>query len=74
MVCAASKPSDQPAHAQSDQSLWQSFEYFMTVKLLTENHLEFLSLKGGFTCQYATLLEIACHGLFVLALGHNLSV
>ena len=31
------------AHAQSDQSL----EYSMIVKLLTEHHLEFLSLKGG---------------------------
>ena len=33
--------------AQSDQSLCQSIEYSMTVKLLTEHHLEFLSLKGG---------------------------
>ena len=32
----------------------------MTVKLLTEQHLGFLSLKGG---QNATLLEITCHGL-----------
>ena len=29
----------------SDQSLCKSLEYFMTVKLLTEQHLEFLSLK-----------------------------
>ena len=40
----------------------------MSVKLLTEHHLEFLSLKGGdtgsseYTCQNATLLEITCHG------------
>ena len=41
----------------------------MIVKLLTEHHLEFLSLKGGcrgsvrvYTCQNATLLEIICHG------------
>ena len=39
----------------------------MTVKLLTKQHLEFLSLKGGCggssvdTCQNATLLEITCH-------------
>ena len=40
----------------------------MTVKLLTEHHLEFLSLKGGRTgssesniCQNTTLLEITCH-------------
>ena len=33
------------AYTQSDQSLCQSLEYSMTVKLLTEYHLEFLSLK-----------------------------
>ena len=33
------------AYAQSDQSLCKSLEYSMTVKLLTEQHLEFLSLK-----------------------------
>ena len=35
----------------------------MIVKLLTERHLEFLSLKGG--CRgssESTLLEISCHG------------
>ena len=31
------------------QSLCESLEYFMSVKLLTERHLEFLSLKGGCT-------------------------
>ena len=35
------------AYAQSDQSLFQSLEYSMIVKLLNEHHLEFLSLKGG---------------------------
>ena len=41
----------------------------MTLKLLTEHHLEFLSLKGGCTglsestlVKNATLLEITCHG------------
>ena len=34
-------------YAQSDQSLCKSLEYYMIVKLLTEHHLEFLSLKGG---------------------------
>ena len=33
--------------AQSDQSLCLSLEYSMIVKLLTEHHLEYLSLKGG---------------------------
>ena len=45
VVCATSKASDQPA--QSDQSLCQLLEYSMTVKHLTEHHLEFLSLKGA---------------------------
>ena len=31
--------------AQSDQSLCLSLEYSMSVKQLTERHLEFLSLK-----------------------------
>ena len=35
------------AYAQSDQSLCLSLEYYMIVKLLTEHHLEFLSLTGG---------------------------
>ena len=37
------------AYAQSDQSLCKSLGYSMIVKLLTENRLEFLSLKGGCT-------------------------
>ena len=39
MVCAT----------QSDQSHCQSLEYSMSVKLLTEQNLEFISLKGGCT-------------------------
>ena len=35
------------AYAQSDQSLCLSLEYSVIVKLLTEHHLEFLTLKGG---------------------------
>ena len=42
VLCATSKASDQP-----DQSLYLPLEYSMTVKLLTEHHLEFQSLKGG---------------------------
>ena len=38
------------AYAQSDQSLCLLLECSMTVKLLTEHHLEFLSLKGDCTC------------------------
>ena len=33
------------AYAQSDQSLCWSLKYFMSVKLLIEHHLEFLSLS-----------------------------
>ena len=35
------------AYAQSDQSLCLLLEYTMIVKLLTEHHLEYLTLKGG---------------------------
>ena len=45
----------------------------MIVKLLTEHHLEFISLKGGctgsseftLTCQNTTLLEITCHSSLI---------
>ena len=37
------------AYAQSDQSLCLSLEYPMSVKLLTEHHLEFRCLNGGCT-------------------------
>ena len=52
------------------QGLYKSLECSRNVKLHTEQHLEFLSLKGGlyklvwvYTCQNATLLEITCRGL-----------
>ena len=35
------------AYAQSDQSLCQSLEDHMSVKLQAVHHLEFLSLQGG---------------------------
>ena len=53
----------------------------MTVNLQTEHQLEFLSLKGGCTgssestlksCQNATLLEISCHGSFLLIPVRNI--
>ena len=40
VVCATSKVSDQSAH---------TLEYSMSVKLLTQHHLEVLSLTGGCT-------------------------
>ena len=42
MVYANCKGSD----VRPDQSLCYLLEYYMTVKLQTEQHLEFLSLKG----------------------------
>ena len=60
LVCATSKGLDQPAHyVQSDQSLSKLLEYSMTVKLLTEHYLEFLSLTGGCTGSYEpTLVKV----------------
>ena len=48
-VCNQQSLRSACAYVQSDQSLCLSLEYSMTVKLLTEHHLEFLSLKGVFT-------------------------
>ena len=62
VVCATSK-----AYAQSDQSLCLSLEYSMTPRLLTEQHLEFLSLKGG--CKARMRLHMSkCH-----IVGNNMS-
>ena len=46
VVCATSKASDQPGHTRR---LIRAFagRLNMTVKLLSEQYLEFLSLKGG---------------------------
>ena len=51
--CATSKGSDQPAHTRS---LIRAFAS-MTVKLLTEHHLEFLSLKGGCTYSFRNTIR-----------------
>ena len=43
-VCATSKASDQPAHMRSlIRAFGSRLNYSMTLKLLTEHHLEFLS-------------------------------
>ena len=47
VVCATSKASDQPAHTRSLIRAFASRLSYMIVKLLTEHHLEFLSLKEG---------------------------
>ena len=50
VVCATSKGSDQPAHIRSlIRAFCLSLEYSMTVKLLTEHHLDFLSSNGDCT-------------------------
>ena len=43
VVCATGKASDQPVHTRSLIKAFAS----MIVKLLTEHHLEFLSLKAA---------------------------
>ena len=46
-------------YVQSDQSLCYSLENSISVKLLTEHQLEFLSLKGGYTgSSEATLVKM----------------
>ena len=50
-------------YAQSYQSLCQLLKYYMTVQLLTEHHLEFLSLKGGYTGSYESTLVKTPHYL-----------
>ena len=68
------------AYAQSDQNLCLSLEHSMTVKLLTEHHLEFLSLKRRLhrlvwvcTCQNATLFKITCRGSYVFYIMNFIS-
>ena len=60
MVYVTSKGSDQPAHTHSHQSLCKSLECSMTINLQTEQHLEFLSLKGGCTGSSEAALD-KCH-------------
>ena len=60
MVCATSKGSDQLAYAQTDQSLCVSLNYYMSVKLLIELNLVFLSLTGGCTgLSESTIVKMA---------------
>ena len=57
------------AYAQSDQSLCLSLEYSMTLMLLIEHHLEFLSLKVGFTGSYEPTLVKMPHNSFIRPQG-----
>ena len=46
VVCGTSKGSDKPAHTRSlIRALASRLDYSMIFNLLTEHHLEFLSLK-----------------------------
>ena len=62
VICASSKDSDQPAHMHSLIRAFASrlnilYIYNnMSVKLLTEHCLEFLSLKGGCTGSFESTL------------------
>ena len=49
VVCATSKDSDQPAHMRSLIRALASRLNIMSLELLTEHRLEFLSLNGGCT-------------------------
>ena len=42
--------------AQADQSLCSSLEYLVSVRLLTDHRLEFLSIKVGCTCSSESTL------------------
>ena len=48
-MCVQQRLRPACAYAQTDQRLCWSLEYSRSVKLVTEHHLEFLSLKGGCT-------------------------
>ena len=62
MVCATSKGSDQPAHTRSLIRVFAGrLNIFMSLKLLTEHHLEFLSLKEGCTCLSESTLDKMPH-------------
>ena len=49
VVCATSKASDQPAHTHSLIRAFANRLNILCVQLLTEHHMEFLSLKGDCT-------------------------
>ena len=55
------RPAKAQTYAQSYQSLCKSLEYSMTLRPLTEHHLEILSLKGGCTGSSESTLCKAPH-------------
>ena len=81
VVCATSKCSEQPAHMHDWSEPLLVARLFMLVKLLTEHHLEFLSLKGGCTgtseytfvkMSHCWKSQVTTHVLFSVALEISL--
>ena len=60
MVCATIKVSDQLAHMRSLIRAFLSLKNSLTFKLLTEHHLEFLSLKGAAQARLSLRMS-KCH-------------
>ena len=60
-MCYQQRLSPVCEYAQTDQSLCLSLEYSISVKLLTEHHLEFLTLKGGCTGSSDSTLDKIPH-------------
>ena len=55
-MCVQQRLRSAFAYAHFDQSLCWSLEYTLNIKLLTEYHLEVLSLKGGCTGSFESTL------------------
>ena len=83
-ICATSKASDQPAQTRRlIRTFTTRLKYSMSVKLLTEYHLEFLRLTGGCTgSSESTLVKIPhcwkshvtaqlCHYIYLLVFTVN---
>ena len=71
VVCATSKGSDQPAHTcRLIRAFDWSRKYSMTVKLLTEPHFRFLSLKGGCTGSSESILVKMSHSWKSRVMAH----
>ena len=62
VLCATSKASDQPAHTLSLIRAFASrLKYSLSVNLLTEHNLKFLSSKGGCTGSSESTLDKLPH-------------
>ena len=70
VVCATSKASDQPAHTPSLIRAFASRLNIIRVKLLTEQHLEYLSLIEGCADSNESTLAKMPHSWKSLAVAH----